>query len=489
MRLNWIRLFAVAAGLGACSPSTPMDTADMSTNGMPDLSTPPSGANCDESPAQADGAEDPFLALQWHLKNAQGGVDLNLGNTWESNRGDGILVAVVDDGVELRHEDLAVNMKAGGSLNFWAGQEGFPASATDPTPQNPAKGDPPAHGTAVAGLIAGRDRNGLGIRGIAPRACLSGINLIATGGNTPIQEAQAMNHRMAEMGLSNNSWGSTDGLGRPDGGSMEWSDAIACGLTTGRGGKGTIYLWAAGNGAKTTVAANTGFEADNSNLDGQANDPGVLAICGVMDDGKRVNYSERGANLWVCGFSETTTYDNDNRGTTSTDLSGMQGYNARAAAAGTTIDGRDYQNGNYTQGFNGTSAATPTVAGVVTLILKQNPALTWRDVRLILAESARQNDPTNGEWQINKGTRVSGQGGYRINHNYGFGLADVSAALQLARTWTLLPPRAASFDSGVKAAGAAFTDNNTTGAQDSIPGQRQRHHPHRGHGGVPDRDR
>lgn len=457
-----LRSFVLAVlGATACtqSPATNMNE-DMATNAM---------LNCDDSAIAQDGADDPFYPQQWHLKNTgAGGADLNIGNTWDSNRGDRVLVAVVDDGVEIRHEDLAVNTKDSGGLNFWNGMAGFATSTTDPTPTTQPASGAPAHGTAVAGLIAGRDKNGIGVRGVAPRACLAGINLIAVSTSNAVQEAQAMRHRLTEMSVSNNSWGSTDSLGTTNGGSMEWVNAIADGVSQGRAGKGIVYLWAAGNGANGTEAMTTGFETDNSNYDGQANDPNVAAICGLMDDGHRVNYSERGANLWVCGFSQRTTYDTDNRGTVTTDISAMQGYNARMPAAATTVTGKDFDNGNYTQGFNGTSSATPTVAGVVALILKENPNLGWRDVRMILAESATKNDAANAEWQTNQGTRVTGTGGYNINHNYGFGLANVSAAIALAKTWTNLPARAAAYDSGVRSPGTAFADNNATGAMDAV---------------------
>ena len=68
---------------------------------------------------------------------------------------------------------------------------------------------------------------------------------------------------MAEMSVSNNSWGSTDGLGRTDGGSMEWANSIVDGITQGRAGKGIVYPWAAGNGAKSNEAMTSGFETDN----------------------------------------------------------------------------------------------------------------------------------------------------------------------------------------------------------------------------------
>jgi kexin len=67
------------------------------------------------------------------------------------------------------------------------------------------------------------------------------------------------------------------------------------------------------------------------------------------------------------------------------------------------------------------------VSGVAALMLSANPQLTWRDVRLILAQTARKNDPSDTGWSTSSG--------YHFNHKYGFGVADANAAVQAAKTW------------------------------------------------------
>ena len=340
---------------------------------------------------------DPLYVDQWHLKNTTqlGGTlneDLNVEPAWLGGcGGTGVRIAVVDDGLEINHEDLRDNVVPGASLNYTN-------CGTDPTGG--------AHGTLVAGTAAARD-NGVGVLGTAPRAGLVGYNLLAAQNTT--NEADAMVRDAAANSVSSNSWGAPDGFGTLDAPTSTWVSAIDTGLSTGRGGRGLIYTWAAGNGAPT----------DNSNYDGQANYYGIMAIAALNNQGQKASYSELGANLWV------STYGGEFCGThaiTTVDRTGNAGIN-------TTSTPSDYSNKNYTKCFNGTSSATPQASGVIALVLEKNPNLGWRDVRQIIAKSARQNHAVDGDWRTNAA-------GIRVNHKYGFGVMDANAAVNLAATWT-----------------------------------------------------
>ena len=118
--------------------------------------------------------------------------------------------------------------------------------------------------------------------------------------------------------------------------------------------------------------------------------------------------------------------------------------------------------------LEGTSAATPIVAGVVALILEANPNLTWRDVRLILAQSARKNHASDGGWSSNGALDPSG--GYSIHHSYGFGVVDAAAALSKALNWTLVGSQIVAEypTSGVQTVNTSITDNSSTGISDTI---------------------
>jgi kexin len=353
---------------------------------------------------------DPLFGDQWHLYN-QGqfigvtpGEDINVMPVWNAGSGgQGVVVAVVDDGLEIAHPDLSANVST--TLNH-----NYQNNTNNPTPSIPTNG----HGTAVAGLIAASAGNDKGGRGAAPRATLVGYNPIWTNFPPTTDIYDAMTRNAAVIAISSNSWGTaSDGGEAAPPADTSWRDGITYGIANGRGGKGIIYVWAAGNGGVNNV--------DNSNYDYQTNDRHVIAVCAVSEQGKKTNYSEKGANLLVCAPGGAGV------GLTTTDITDVGGYNAGG--------GSDYADKGYTGTFAGTSAATPLVSGVVALMLEANPNLGWRDVPLILAQSARKNDLNDADLDWKLTVPKAGQPQYHINHKYGFGVADANAAVNLAKTW------------------------------------------------------
>ena len=337
---------------------------------------------------------DSLFGCQWHLNNALG-EDINVEPVWwDGLKGEGINIAVVDDGMDWSHEDLVDNVNE--SLNY------------DYFGYNDIHHRFEHHGTNVAGVIAARD-NGVGVRGVAPRANIYGYNLVSYGVATDADDANAMALNRAITAISNNSWGPPDGPAMDTAGPF-WRGAVTSGVNDGYNRSGVFYVWAAGNGHK---------RGDNSNLDGLANFYAVTAVCAVNDGDIRASYSELGANLWICAPSgegallehrEIVTTENSDR---------------------------------YTADFSGTSAATPIVSGVAALMRQANPNLTWRDLKLILAASARKNDPMNTGWAdgAQKYGSSSASDIYHFNHEYGFGVVDAKAAVDMAKTWSYsLPP-------------------------------------------------
>ena len=99
---------------------------------------------------------------------------------------------------------------------------------------------------------------------------------------------------------------------------------------------------------------------------------------------------------------------------------------------------------NYNSVMNGTSSAAPTVTGVVALMLGANPKLTWRDLRLILAKTARQIDGgrpaktltlADGDY-IARTAWITNKAGLSFHNWYGFGLVDAAAAVAMAKSTT-----------------------------------------------------
>ena len=379
-----------------------------------------SGASTVDGPVAV--IADPLFSQQWHLENTgQGGgtagEDARVVGAWNQDiSGRGVRIAVVDDGLEIGHEDLTQNVIPGQSHNYLT-------HGSDPTPFTTgtcreAGGSADCHGTAVAG-VAAAFANKTGSRGVSPYASLVGYNLLVSGLVSPDSiEADAMTRNAGSVWISNNSWGAPDdGRLHPSG--PLWKAGVLSGLSSGRNGLGTVYVWAGGNGGPR--------RGDNSNYEGYANFRGVIAVCAANAAGKQPPYSDPGANLWVCAPSNTVGPGFALPGITTTDRSGSQGYN-------TSGSGGDPVDPNYTTLFGGTSAATAVVSGVVALMLQANPNLGWRDVRQVLAETARQNDSGDSDWMTNGA-------GFHVNHKYGFGMVHAEAAVTRARTWTNLGPQ------------------------------------------------
>ena len=275
-----------------------------------------------------------------------------------------------------------------------------------------------SHGTAVAGLIAA-EHNDIGVRGVAPEATIYNHNSLDEG--TFEADADAMIRDRVTTQISSNSWGPSDS-GVPEPSPSTWRMAIETGLREGDEGRGISYVFAAGNGSNP-------HNHDNSNLDGYVNFYGVTAVCAIDHNDVRSYYSEPGANLWVCAPSSGA----DPPDITTTDVGGAFAFFGDEAGSG-------YWPGFYVNTFGGTSAAAPIVSGVVALMRSANPALTWRDVKLILAASARENDLADSGWERGALRYGSDTGYYWFNHQYGFGAVDAGAAVALANRWTNVAP-------------------------------------------------
>jgi subtilisin family serine protease len=337
---------------------------------------------------------------QWHLKKTtiDGHVinaSANVVAAWAKSRGDGITIAVIDDGVDLEHEEFQSNGKIVAPRDVTRG-------SNDPRP-----GKRDEHGHACAGVACA---DGLhGASGVAPNARLMPIRLASALGSQREADAfaWACDHGADVISCS---WGPEDG---------DWEDAsdplhqqeyllpdstrlaIDYALTQGRGGKGCVIVWAAGNGNESV------------DLDGYASYPGVLAVAACTDAGKRSAYSDKGKALW-CAFPSDDGYISRTPGIWTTDLSGPRGYNDGNPALGDAA-------GNYCNDFGGTSSAAPGAAGVAALILSRNPALTAVQVRDIMRRCCNRIDKAGGRYD-SKGH----------SNKYGYGRLNAKKAVDLS---------------------------------------------------------
>lgn len=344
---------------------------------------------------------DPLFSSQWHNAGTPA-VNINITQAWDYYTGAGIHFGIYDDGIDIRHPDLAGAYDA--SLHVTVN-----GVFDDPTVYNAGDG----HGTAVAGLIAARQGNGQGGTGGSFNATITGVDIFGAGGTSYIFAAMNEQDR---FDVTNHSWGWVNVFADNslNAGWATFFNGLRDAAQNGRGGLGTIQMVAAGNDRAAD---------DNTNTSNFTSSRFVNAIAAITDGGQIAAYSNPGASLLVAAPSNGGT-----RGITTTDYTGTAGYSA----------------GDYTSTFGGTSAATPIAASVVGLILQANPLLGYRDVMEILAISARQigNAAVSGfadvlrPWQFNGATNWN-NGGMHFSHDYGYGLIDAFAAVKLAQSWNL----------------------------------------------------
>lgn len=350
---------------------------------------------------------DPLIGNQWHLKAggaAFEGSDMNVEGAWDyaggpnaGSRGRGVLIGILDGGLQTSHPDFVGNINT--AIDY-----DFVANDNDPSPVS----DRDSHGTSVGGVAAARGNNGLGGSGVAPQATLVGHRLFGSF-TTELMIADAFAHRTDVIQIKNNSWAQDAPFAktRP----LE-ENALKNSVLNGRGGKGTIFTFSAGNDAAT---------GDSANYSEYTSSIYTIVVGATSSKGTHAFYSEPGANLLIAAPSGNFPghpLDDGGLGITTTDLTGSLGSTP----------------GDYTDRFNGTSSACPAVSGGIALMLEKNPELGWRDIQEILIRSAKKINLSDPGWHTNAA-------GLHFNNKYGAGLIDATAAVELAGAWTNLGPQ------------------------------------------------
>ncbi len=448
------------------------DVAPGNPNTLPTISPtlPPVGTSTD-----------PLFSQAWHLVNTGQTTFSKSGGTagqdmkWSqvTQTGAGVLVAVSDNGVEREHEDLVSNFNLGFSKNYSSNTSGWYG---DPTP------DDSSHGTAVSGIIAASGKNGFGSRGVASQAIIAGFKYVGEAVNVSMQVDQANGN----YDVFNYSYGGYSCYFDRD--SSTYLTQLEYGAKNLRGGKGAIYVKAAGNEYysynsdcdPTLSEEDDTYYLGNANLEQVHSYPWMIVVGAVNANGVSASYSTPGSSLWIS--APGGEYGVNYPAILTTDLTGCdRGYSKSTSTRNDFDKGLNSLNSNcnYTSAMNGTSAATPMVSGVVALLLQANPNLSWRDIKYILAKTARKIDVTRTNLTHPGGLNLSGHtydrgwitnaAGYSFHNWYGFGIVNIASAISLATSYNY-PLSTFKETAGASSSNLNLTipDNTNTGATSSI---------------------
>ncbi|XP_033749522.1 neuroendocrine convertase 1-like isoform X1 [Pecten maximus] len=342
---------------------------------------------------------DPLWAKQWYIKDkvhdlTKQKFDLHVIPVWNQGiTGKGIVITVLDDGIEHNHTDLAQNYDPMASTDL-NGNDRDPQPRYDDTNEN-------KHGTRCAGEIAMVANNSLCGVGVAYNARIGGVRMLDGRVTDSLEgEAIAFNHKYIDIYSA--SWGPNDDGATVEGPGLMAQRAFELGIKEGRNGKGAIYVWASGNGGRL---------GDNCDCDGYTGSIYSLSISSASQHQTTPWYAEK------CASTMATTYSSGEYG------------DERVASADL--------HGGCTVQHTGTSAAAPLAAGIFALVLEANPDLTWRDMQHLVAWTSEYSP-----LQHNAGWKRNGAG-YWVNNAFGFGLLNAASLVQEAnpRTWISVPEK------------------------------------------------
>ncbi|KAH9980967.1 peptidase S8/S53 domain-containing protein [Lactifluus volemus] len=323
--------------------------------------------------------QDPLFLQQWHLVNEEFPEHMmNVTRLWDMGiTGAGVVTAIVDDGLDYDHEDLADNFWAPGSYDYNDHED-------LPTPKLAED----HHGTRCAGQVAAV-KNEPAVRGYPH----------PSGAITDVDEAAALNLKYQNTSIYSCSWGPPD-----DGKSMESpsyiiESAIVNGIKNGRGGRGSIYVFASGNGAAY---------GDQCNFDGYTNSIYSITVAAIDYKGLHPIYSESCAANLVVAYS---------------------------SGSGNHIITTDKGQSACSTTHGGTSAAAPNAAGVFALALSVRPDLTWRDLQHLAVRTAEVVNIDDPDWDR---TAV----GRPFSYKYGYGRLNGYEFVMAAQKWETVKPQA-----------------------------------------------
>ena len=337
--------------------------------------------------------DDPLFNDQWGM------IDIGVKKAWgKSPNTSDVIVAVIDTGVDYQHEDLIENLwrNPGESGTDSQGRDkatngidddgngyvddviGWDFVSNDNKPYDLATdpiqlimgGGNPGHGTHCAGNVAGRGQNGKGISGVAPNVSIMALRFISEKGEgTTADAVKALSYAVQNgANITSNSWGSEGDDPNEPADNKALHEAIqAC------QDKGVLFVAAAGNGHQ-----GVGYDNDTDPKPGfpasYAEDiiVSVAAIDSKNHLGSFSNWGKISVDIAAPGVQVFSTTVGSNYSDIVLDLFGMKVT------------------------WDGTSMATPHVAGAAALYLSQNPGAPWQQIKSALIRSATPlSDLTN----------------------------------------------------------------------------------------------
>jgi subtilisin family serine protease len=311
--------------------------------------------------------------------------DIGVKKAWRAGKGDPeMVVAVIDTGVDYTHEDLVDNLwRNPGEIpnnnidddnnGFVDDVIGWDFVSNDNKPYDLKgqifNGGNPGHGTHCAGNVAARGDNGKGIAGVAPNVKIMVLRFISDKGQGTTADAIASIRYAVDNGamITSNSWGSEDEDPNDSEGNQALRDAIQYAQD-----QGTLFVAAAGNGHQ-----GQGYDNDSDSRPAYpASYPheSIISVAALDVNDNLGSFSNWGRNTVDLGAPGVKVYS--------------------------TVVGNGYTDmvlPIMEISWDGTSMATPHVAGAAALYWSANPNATWRDVKDALISSAKPINALRGK--------------------------------------------------------------------------------------------
>ncbi len=436
--------------------------------------------------------EDSLERFSWHISGSSKAFSeyesssiksLNIKDSLYKGRG--VKVLVSDDKTEAEHPDLKErgNIKDSKIMNNQTitnknGKIEYSCNDCEYkfTYSNHEDGN---HGTAVSGIIGATENNSIGSRGVAPQVQLTYFDFINANQTNKVVMAQYYGPS-GDYPIHNFSWGLTNvclenkcwadsfdpvldnNILTYSLGTIKSFDPIVFDQSKSlNNGKGIIYVKAAGNEYEDRSDAN--LDSFSSNIS--------TVVVGALNafDGKntllktnKASYSNTGTSLWISapagesGFNNIASFYSEKEkliysspAIITTDVSNCsRGYAKDSDYVLSTFnddpnseDRRRFNpNCNYTSNFNGTSAATPVVTGVMALVLEANPNLNWKDLKYIIAKTAENtfldfDEEIFSHTAFDKDTWTMNSANFKFHRKFGFGMIDANKAIELAKNY------------------------------------------------------